>query len=95
MNEFQVRPIANLLLKQCEKASMNGTDFGKFEATLDGVPLGASILHKDWNSDGVLQQLTVDGCPLGKGDVEVVGWPGDHFEVIRQDKQRLQFHRVA
>lgn len=70
---------------------MDDAGFSRFKATLNGVALGASILRKQWGADGVLRQLFVDGCPVGVGNVRVEGCPGDHFKVIRQDKQEIHF----
>ena len=67
--------------------------FRRFKATIDSIELGSSILDESWNSNGVLQQLTVDGCPLGSGNVTVVGWPGDKFKVVRQDGQEICFEK--
>ena len=69
----------------------NDTGFRRFKATLNGDELGVSVLCKNWSPDGVLNQLTVDGCPLNSGEVKLEGWPGDHFRVIRQDKQDIHF----
>ena len=67
--------------------------FRRFKATIGSIELGSSILDESWNSNGVLQQLTVDGCPLGSGNVTVVGWPGDKFKVVRQDGQEICFEK--
>lgn len=58
----------------------------KFEATIDGQQIGFSTLCWDWMADDVLQQLTVDGCPLGPcspgAEPQLVGWPDEEFDVI-------------
>ena len=66
--------------------------FKKYVATLDGKKIGSSVLTKEWTKDGVISQLSVDGCPLGRGEPEVMGWPGDHFEVVCSDGRKIHFY---
>jgi len=75
--------------------SVEDTGFREFRATLDGTTLGSSILHRNWSGHGVLQQLLVDGCPLGREEARVVGWPGNHFKVVLQDLREIQFDIVV
>jgi len=56
------------------------TGFRRFKATVNGRPIGSSVLCADWNGAGVLLQLRTDGCPVGE-DASISGWPGDHFVV--------------
>jgi hypothetical protein len=69
----------------------NDTGFRRFKATIEGVEIGASVLYYRWNSEGVVQQLRTDGCPIGCGEPIVVGWPADRFQIIRHDGSKIQF----
>jgi hypothetical protein len=68
-------------------------DFERFRASIEGKEIGVSVLSLGWDSDGVLSQLAVDGCPLEPDQSTVVGWPSDHFEVLRAGKPRIRFDR--
>ena len=70
---------------------MEDHGFRKYVATQDQKKLGVSVLTKKWTTDGVISQLSVDGCPLGRGEPTVKGWPGDHFEVLCMDGRTICF----
>ena len=70
--------------------------FERFRASIKGKEIGVSVLCLDWTSDGVLSQLAVDGCPLDPADqCTIVGWPSDHFKVLRRGKAGIRFDRRA
>jgi hypothetical protein len=64
-----------------------------------GIKIGRSVLSSGWNAGGVLGQLRVDGCPVGReGEARVVGWPGDRFNVeVREagEASRTYWFEVA